>query len=390
MNAGGPPLIVHVIHHLVTGGMENGLINLINKLPSDRYRHAIVCMAGASDFRKRIRRGDVELYEVPKSRLSQMQLYGHIYRLFRSLRPAIVHSRNLSGLDSLLPASLAGVPFRLHGEHGRDVDDLAGENRKLRWIRRMHRPFVSRYVCVSKDLERYLVHAVGVPSRRVVQIYNGVDTERFRPIVAPDRAIPGAPWGRVRRFVIGTVGRLQPVKSQMTLLEAFRGLVEREPAARQTAGLVIVGDGPERSRLADYVNEAGLRDCVWMTGARDDVAELLPHFDLFVLPSLAEGISNTILESMASGVPVIATAVGGNIELVVDGATGRLVPSGDVPALTDAIAGMLNDREFAEQCGAQGRKRVEACFGLPSMVASYDAIYASALDAARYRAMEVA
>ncbi len=152
-------------------------------------------MAGHSDFRQRIRRSDVEVHDLEKSKLGQLRLYGALLRLFRDLHPAIVHSRNLSGLDSLLPATLAGVPFRLHGEHGRDVSDLKGENRRFRWIRRLHSPFVSRYVWLSKDLERYLVDDVGVSNRRVVQIYNGVDTARFRPIASQSRRIPGAPWG---------------------------------------------------------------------------------------------------------------------------------------------------------------------------------------------------
>src|SRR5450755_1075296 len=126
------PLIVHVIHHLVIGGMENGLVNLVNSLPANRYRHAIICMEDYSDFRNRIRDPDIAVYSMHKSRLSQWQLYKGLFKLCRKLRPTIVHSRNRSGLDSLLPALVAGVPLRLHGEHGWDVDDIDGANRKLR------------------------------------------------------------------------------------------------------------------------------------------------------------------------------------------------------------------------------------------------------------------
>src|ERR1700682_5275653 len=112
------PLVVHVIHHLVIGGMENGLVNLVNLLPANRYRHAIVCVEDYSDFRKRIRDPEIAVYSMHKSRRSQLQLYWGLFRLFKKLRPAIVHSRNRSGLDSLLPALMAGVPLRLHGERG--------------------------------------------------------------------------------------------------------------------------------------------------------------------------------------------------------------------------------------------------------------------------------
>src|ERR1700682_2918552 len=126
-----PPLIVHVIHHLVIGGMENGIVNLINRLPADQYRHAIVCMDDYSDFRKRITREAVAVYAMHKRELSHVRLYGRLFQLFKKLRPALVHSRNLSGLDSLLPAFLAGVPVRIHGEHGWDMIDVQRKKRRL-------------------------------------------------------------------------------------------------------------------------------------------------------------------------------------------------------------------------------------------------------------------
>ena len=120
------PLIVHVIHHFVMGGMENGLVNLINLLPANRYRHAIVCVENYSDFRKRLQVPDVAVYALHKSRLTQWQLYWKLFSLFRKLRPAIVHGRNRSGLDGLLPALMSGIPLRVHGEHGWAVDDIDG------------------------------------------------------------------------------------------------------------------------------------------------------------------------------------------------------------------------------------------------------------------------
>jgi len=179
------------------------------------------------------------------------------------------------------------------------------------------------------------------------------------------------------------VGRLQPVKNQGSLLRAVGLLVQRHPQLRNEIGVAIIGDGPERARLKRDVQEQGLQDMVEFLGARDDVADLLRHFDVFVLPSLAEGISNTILEAMASGVPVIATAVGGNVELVADGTTGRLVASNDDHALMAAIHEMVDNRTFAAACGIAGRARAQAVFSLPGMVEAYDALYASMLRTLR-------
>lgn len=136
------PLVVHVIHHLMTGGLENGLVNLLNHLPEERYRHAVVCMTDYTDFRLRIRRPDVEVFAIHKRLGHDPLAQWRLLRLLRRLRPDVVHSRNLSGLDSLIPAMLAGVRVRVHGEHGRDVHDVDGTNRKLIWLRRLYSPLV--------------------------------------------------------------------------------------------------------------------------------------------------------------------------------------------------------------------------------------------------------
>ena len=156
-----PPLIVHAIHHLIMGGLENGLINLINHMPRDRFRHAILCLDYFSEFRERLEREDVEVYAMHRKPGKDLASYWRLYKLFRELKPAIVHSRNLSGLDALLPATLAGVPCRIHGEHGWYDNDPDGSNRKYRLLRRLHRPMVNRYVALSSDLESYLQTHIG-------------------------------------------------------------------------------------------------------------------------------------------------------------------------------------------------------------------------------------
>jgi len=371
-----PPLIAHVIHHLVVGGLENGLVNLVNCMPESRYRHAIVCVKDYSDFRNRIRRPDVEVIALHREDGRPFKLYRQLYLVFKALKPAIVHSRNMTGLDSLLPATLAGVPIRVHGEHGRDMNDPDGSNRKYLWLRRLHRPFVQHYVTVSSDLERYLVQRVGIAARRITQIYNGVDAKRFAP--APDYqrlAIPGGPFNGEEFFVIGTVGRLQAIKDQVTLVRAFARARALDPRAAGRMRLAIVGDGAERAAIERTVQETALGEFVWMPGAREDVAQVLRGFDLFVLPSRGEGISNTILEAMASGLPVVATRVGGNPELVAEGSTGLLVRPGDPDVIAKAILEYVRDPAHRLAHAAAARRRAEECYSLEAMVAAYGALY---------------
>lgn len=368
------PLIVHVIYRLDFGGLENGLVNLINGLPEDRYRHVVVSLTDATTFRQRIERDDVQVVTLHKRPGIRPDLYFTLWRLFRRLRPAIVHSRNLAALEAQLPAGLAGVPVRIHGEHGWDVEDLHGTDRKRRWIRRRLRPWVHRYVALSRHIREYLQQQIQVSSDRIVQIYNGVDVHRFTPS-AHRASLPETAPGTPGRFVVGTVGRLQAVKDQQLLIRAVSALVARRPDLRERLYLVVVGDGPEREALNALIAEGGIRGQVWMTGSRDDVPDLMRAMDLFVLPSLAEGICNTVLEAMACGRPVIATAVGGNPELLEPGVTGELVPAGEPEALADAIEVYADDPERARRHGLAARQRAETAFSLDAMVAGYQALY---------------
>jgi sugar transferase (PEP-CTERM/EpsH1 system associated) len=370
-----PPLILHAIHHLVVGGMENGLVNLINHLPAERFRHAIACIEDFSDFRARIQRNDVEVFALHRSRIGASGVRREIYRLCRRMRPALVHSRNQSGLDALLPARLAGVRSSVHSEHGWDVDNLDGRRWKPRLLRRLHAPLVDEYITVSKDLQRFLTERIGIAPNRVTQIYNGVDVERFVP--APVRSAVALPVGfegdgRVR---IGSVGRIQPIKDHATLLRAMASLVERRPGLRSVARLVLVGDGPLREAISAQARTLGIADIVWLPGATNRVPDMLRAFDVFVLPSLNEGISNTMLEAMASGLPVLATAVGGNLELVDDGLTGWLFPAQDSRALAKLLERYLDDPELRRRHGAAAREAAESRFSLAAMIANYGAVY---------------
>src|SRR5215510_8029310 len=364
------PLIAHVIYGLKTGGVENGLVNLINHMPAERYRHAIVCITDYSDFRLRIRRPDVECYALHKPPGKVPGFYVKVWRLLRRLGPQIVHTRNLTTLVTQIPAALAGVPVRIHSEHGRDMLDLDGSNVKYQRVRRMIRPFVHEYIALSRDLEAYLLGKIGVAPPRLTQIYNGVDIETFRPAEQRRADLPVEGFGAADHVVVGTVGRLQAVKDQVTLVRAFVCLLERRPDLRSRLRLAIIGDGALRQPCLGVLAQAGFGDLAWLPGERADVARLLQGFDVFVLPSLAEGISNTILEAMATGLPIVATRVGGNPELV-----------DEPPAMAAALEVYADDVKKRAQHGRAGRALAEARFSLPAMVQSYLEVY----DRARAR-----
>lgn len=372
--AGAPPapLIAHIVYRLGIGGLETVLTEVINETPPGKYRHAVICLTQYTDFRQRIKRQDVEVYALNKRPGKDLGVWWRAWQLLRKLRPKIVHTYNISTLEMQWVALAAGAKFRIHAEHGRDFSDLNGTNSKYNLLRRLMRPIVSKWVPVSKDLHGWLKTTVGISDAKNSLIFNGIDTARFYPATTrqplPDVAV-------VEGLVIGAVGRVDPVKDQLSLLKAFALLKDSDPALTAKVRVAIIGDGPLIDELREFVRKAKLEDCVWLAGARNDVADMLRAMDLFVLPSLAEGIPLTVLEAMASGLPVIASNVGGNKEVILDGITGKLIPPANPRLLAEALKEYLSNPQRMREQGLAGRQRVVENFSRNKMVAQYLALY---------------
>jgi len=369
------PLVIHVVFSFDVGGLENGIVNLINRMPADRFRHLIVALTHCSPaFSERIKRSDVAFLSLGKGAGHGLKLYPRLFRLFREYKPAIVHTRNLAALEMVIPAWAARVPVRIHGEHGWDSFDREGTSRKYRLVRKLYSPFVTGYVALSRKIESYLIDKVGIAPARVRRICNGVDAGRFVPAVER-QAVDGSPFNDPELVVFGAVGRLQAVKDHANLIRAFGALVRGNADAARRARLMIVGGGPLHHMLQALIESEGLDRHVWLAGERADVPAMMRGMNVFLLPSLSEGISNTLLEAMASGLPIIATDVGGTAELVVDGQTGLLVPAADAARLAAAMADLLADPARAKAMGQAGCERVHRQFSLDSMVGAYLAMY---------------
>lgn len=369
------PLVVHLMYRFDTGGLENGIVNLVNHMDPDAYRHTIIALTEVTEFCKRIQRRDVEFIALRKGPGHGVWQYPKLFTLLRRMRPQIVHSRNLAALEMQVPAWAAGVPVRIHGEHGRDVGDLDGSNTTYQRVRRFYRPFVHHYVALSRDLAAYLVEKVGVDKGRITQAYNGVDTELFHPQPGGPAPITGCPFNPSQHWLVGTVGRMQAVKDQVTLAHAFSQALALAPQLQKHMRLVLVGDGPLRAQVASVLESASISHLAWLPGERGDVSDILRGLHAFALPSLAEGISNTILEAMASALPVIATAVGGNADLVVPGQTGEIVSPADPQAMAVRLVKLASNPERARTMGQAGRQRVQTHFSMQAMVATYRSVY---------------
>ena len=367
--------IVHLVYSFGMGGLENVIVQLINRLPVDRFEHTVVALTTVSEFQQRVCRPDVRFIELNKPPGHAVSLYPRIYRLLRELRPDVLHTCNLAALEVVPLAWLARVPLRVHAEHGWDAHDPNGRNLRYQRLRRLYKPFVSQYVAVSRDLDNYLARAIGVPVTRRRLIANGVDTETFAPARGERHPVSGCPFQPGRHWLVGTVGRLQTVKNQPLLARAFVRALREKPAMRGTARLVIVGEGPLRAEVEQVLAEAGMGDLAWLPGARHDVADVLRALDLFVLPSQAEGTSCTLQEAMACGLPVVATAVGGTPDLVNDGVTGQLVPPDDEASLARALAQAFDQPDVVARQGQAARDQAVQRFGMCGMLRQYQQLF---------------
>lgn len=378
MNA--PPrrrLVVHVVYSFHVGGLENVIVQLINRLPADAFEHVVLSLTTISDFKNRITRPDVRFIELNKPPGHAVPLYPRIYRLLRELKPDVLHTCNLAALEVVPLAWLARVPLRIHAEHGWDAHDPQGQNLRYQRLRRLYRPFVSHYVAVSKEIFDYLGRAIGVPAQRRSLIANGVDTEGFSPPDVMTEAVDGCPFRPGQHWIVGTVGRLMTVKNQPLLARAFVALLAQHPQAGDRARLVLVGEGPLRADTEAILEAAGVRSLAWMPGSRDDVPAILRMLDCFVLPSDAEGTSCTLQEAMAVGLPVVATAVGGTPELVANNDTGTLVSKGDAPAMAAALWRYFSDAAVARAHGHAARRHALAAFSLQAMLPRYQQLFCS-------------
>ena len=358
--------VMHLIHQLGTGGAENGIINLANNINKDLFEVAICAFVGNGAQTARLDQTKSRLFEFAKKDGNDFTIPFRLSRLFRKWRPDIIHTHAWGTLcEGVIGAKLARVPIVIHGEHG-----TIQHNGKNIYIQRLFWNLTNKVLSVSDAHKRKLVNTIGCSSEKIKVISNGVDTEYFL-VVKENDALRLSLGIAVEEVVIGTVGRLVPVKNQEMLIRSFAALKERCSNVK----LILVGDGPLKDKLVQLAVDLGISSSIIFLGRRADIPNILNMMDIFVLPSICEGMSNTILEAMSCGLPVIATDVGGNPEIVKRDVTGFLVPTNNKNALADAISFLVENPGRRKEMGFAGKKLVKTEFSLKTMVRNYEKMY---------------
>jgi len=359
--------IMHLIHQLRTGGAENGIINLVNSIDGNRFESAVCAFVGGGAQTKRVDARKTKLIELNKTKNGNDFLLP--FRLKKQLdlwQPHILHTHAWGTLcEGFLAAKMARVPVIVHGEHG----TIQQQKRNIP-VQRFVWGLCTQVLSVSNSHRGKIAATVGFSPDKIKVIPNGVDTGRFCP--SPDRdknkiLLGFTPQDRL----VGTVGRLVPVKDQQMLIQAFATFVGRYPDAK----LILVGDGPLRNELTHLTASLEITEHVHFLGRRSDVPAVLQAMDLFVLPSISEGMSNTILEAMSCGLPVVATNVGGNPEIIVNNVTGRLVQSGDVDELASVLTFLFDHPDRLREMGNSSRKHIEDNYSIRTMINNYERLY---------------
>lgn len=335
------------------------ILSLIRHMDRARYAPHVICLHDRGPLAERIEALGVAVEVIGAHGVGLFEMGRRLARRLRQLRPHVVHTHNPAPHQAAAVARLlTRFPALVHTKHGRNNFSTRARRWAEQWAGRMS----DMVVPVSTDAAE-VAHSVDrVPTRKLQVIHNGIEVGDLT-CATPLR--PGRPPRAVH------VARLNRVKDQGTLLRAARAVADQLPGFT----LDVVGDGPMHEQVHALTAELGLQDIVRFHGFRDDVGAVLAESDLFVLSSLSEGISITLLEAMAAGLPVVATDVGGNREVVVAGETGLLVPVGDAAALASAMLAVLTDPDRAQRLGAAGRARVASAFAIDRTVRAYEAIY---------------
>ncbi len=354
--------VVHIIFNFSTGGIENGLVNIINHLPSEKFQHSIICLKSYDQkFFERITNLDTKIYALNKPSGKSLVYFIQLFKLIREIKPDIVHTRNLTSLECQAVAFLAGVKHRIHGEHGWDSPQAKSHD-KSRKIRKLLSVFVKRYVALSIEGCLYLENQIKIKKEKINHICNGVDIEKFHP---------AKPENKSNSLQVLTVGRLATVKNQILLLKGVAIVLNKNKNIKVT----IVGEGACRQELERFIHTHHLKKHCHLLGDRTDIPTLMQKADVFVLPSLAEGISNTILEAMATGLPIIATKVGGNPELVTPDENGKLFESNSPEELSQILLEYIDNSHLLMAHGSSSREMAVNQFSIGTMAKKYKELY---------------
>ena len=345
---------------------------MIKRLDPQRFEHVVYAIRRLGPNADRLGHHRVRVVCQGKKDTDSPLQAGTLARGIREVGPDIVHCRNWGAIEAVVAGKWVRSCKVVHSEHGLESNANAKEPWRRVWFRRLAFELADRVVSVSYQLRDLHARRTGFPARKIAVIHNGVDSGSFYPDIEARCRVRQELGISPDEFCVGSVGNLFPIKDQMTLVQA----IEKVAGAFMNWRLLVIGEGPERSRLEAFASaHPDWKGRVSFLGSSNRVAEMLNAMDVYVLPSISEGISNSLLEAMATGLPVVATATGGNPEVVVDGDSGLLFAVGDSGELAEKLLGLRATKDLRVRLGERALRRIKENFSIDSMVRNYAEMY---------------
>ena len=337
--------IAHLLFRLDVGGLERFMVDSLNRTCKE-FRHVVVCLTAKGELAEQLD-PSIEVIELNKEPGLGVGVHQKVFQLVRQHQIDIFHTYNLPAYEYHIAAKLAGVKYSLHAEHGRYASDPLGLNKKHRLLRKLVAPFINHIVCVSADMEEWMINYIGINSKKVTLIPNGINIDYYKPF-------DGNLEKENNQVEFLHVGRLDPVKDQKTLIAAFSLVSKKYPQCK----LNIIGEGPERCSLEHQASALELSQNVVFHGKQLNTLDYFHRNQVFVMSSIAEGTPMTVLEAMSVGLPIVATSVGGLPDLVKK--NGILVDAKDELALGKAMLAYLDSPSLISKHGKESRRYVES------------------------------
>lgn len=358
--------VLQLYHDSGPGGAEQTIVNLSRGLVEAGHRVTMGLLCRGWLYQE-IHRLGIDIFLLHRRNVLDVRPLTALVRFIRKSEIDIVHAHEFGSIVGGCLVRRWIDPPIVATVHGREY--LAHRSRRRLLFRWMGRA-CSRIVAVSRTLERFLLESVGVSPQNVETIYNGIDVGKYGRNGVSCRVRDELGIGP-DEWIVGAIGSLYPVKGHSDLIKAMEQVVRRVPSVT----CLVIGHGYLRAQLEEEVRRAGLERAVRFLGFRRDVPDLLQTLDLFVLPSLSEGLPLSLLEAMAAGKPVVATDVGGNKEVIEDGVTGYLLPPRRPDLLAERLIALLENPHVGRAIGAKAQAAIQERFSLETMVQQYERLF---------------
>lgn len=371
--------VLYLCENLKIGGAEQLLLTTVKYLDRSKFLPVVYCIGEKGEIGQEMEQNNIMVVALnKKASLWNIPIVFNLRRIFRLEKPDILHTHLFyANYFGRIAAILARIPATIITEHGTYSNFKKFYHHFIDYILSFH---TSKIIAVSKAVKGYLLRYTLISSRKISVVYNAVDFERFDTAYAGDRGFIRQKLGYSSEdLLIGCVSNLAPWKGQLSLLGAFLKVIKHFPFAK----LIIIGRDSAgfKDKLVYFVKENSITDNVYFFGERRDIPEILKAIDIFVFPSLTEGLGISLLEAMYMGLPAVASATEGILEIIENNKDGVMVLAGDPEMLAEKIIMLLKDRQKMEEIGLNAREKIKLLFSPSSYIDNLETLYNNTVGA---------